>query len=90
MSQVPKRHKTRAVDTTLKRGLTSSGIRKVARRAAVGNISADIYNESRDHLDTFLHNTIYGACRYVNWRKGKQITRADIGNSLHHLGIEVI
>jgi len=88
--QVPTRHKNRGVNTEFKRGLTSSGIRKVARRAAVGNIAADIYNEARDHLDAFLHNAVYGACRYVKARKAKQVTRADISHSLHHLGIEVV
>ena len=89
-TQVPQRHKKRGVDTELKKGLTSSGIRKVARRAAVGNIAAGVYSESRDHLDDFLHNVIYGALRYVKARNAKRVTRADIASSFHNLGIEVV
>jgi len=71
------------------KGLTRMSIHRVAKRAAVGKISKDVYGESREHLDRFLHNVLHAAAVFVQGRRGKVVTQADIDNALSGFSIEV-
>jgi len=87
--QKPKRHKesSKKIDD---KGLTRMGIHRVAKRAAVGKISKGVYGESREHLDRFLHNVLHAAAVFVQGRRGKVVTQADIANALSGFEMKVV
>lgn len=89
--QAPKRHKSQSNLSKIDdKGLTRLAIHRIAKRAAVGKISKDVYGESREHLDRFLHNVLHAAAIFVQGRRGKKISKADIDNALSGFQIEVV
>ncbi|WAO85286.1 Histone H4 [Fusarium falciforme] len=79
-----KRHRKVLADSVF--GITKPAIRRLARRGGVKRISADIYDESRKVLKSFLTNVIRDCIIYVEYRNAKTVTISDVIHSLKRIG----
>ena len=67
-------------------GVTKPAIRRLARRGGVKRISGLIYDEIRKVLREFLETTIREAVTYLECRRGKTVTAADVLFALKRQG----
>ncbi|PHH72730.1 hypothetical protein CDD80_4291 [Ophiocordyceps camponoti-rufipedis] len=80
----PKRHRKIVRDSI--RGITRPDIRRMARRGGVKRISAGIYDEAREALQTFLKTVLRNCVIYVEHRGAKTVTTLDVIHSLARMG----
>ena len=59
-------------------GVTKPAIRRLARRGGVKRISADIYEETRRVLRSFLRNVVGDAVTYTEHARRKTVTAMDV------------
>jgi len=67
-------------------GITKPAIRRLARRGGVKRISADIYEETRTVLKTFLENVVRDAVTYTEHARRKTVTAMDVVYALKRQG----
>ena len=67
-------------------GITKPAIRRLARRGGVTRISADIYEETRTVLKTFLENVVRDAVTYTEHARRKTVTAMDVVYALKRQG----
>jgi histone H4 len=67
-------------------GITKPAIRRLARRGGVKRISADIYEESRNVLRTFLEGVVRDAVTYTEHARRKTVTAMDVVYALKRQG----
>jgi len=79
-----KRFKKPTKDVIL--GITKPAIRRLARRGGVKRISADIYEEARTVLKTFLENVVRDAVTYTEHARRKTVTAMDVVYALKRQG----
>ena len=59
-------------------GITTSAIRRLARRGGIKRISGLIYKETRGVLKVFLENVIRDVVTYTEHAKRKTVTAMDV------------
>jgi len=67
-------------------GITKPAIRRLARRGGVKRISADIYEETRNVLRSFLENVVRDAITYTEHARRKTVTAMDVVYALKRQG----
>jgi histone H4 len=67
-------------------GITKPAIRRLARRGGVKRISAQIYEETRNVLKSFLESVIRDAVTYTEHAKRKTVTSLDVVYALKRQG----
>jgi len=68
------------------KSVTKGSIRRLARRGGVKRISAEIYNEVRKTLKTFVEGVVRDATAYTEHAKRKTVTALDVVNALRKRG----
>ncbi|KAH0476815.1 MAG: hypothetical protein KVP17_000942 [Porospora cf. gigantea B] len=79
-----KRHRKVMRDTIA--GITKPAIRRLARRGGVKRISAQIYDEIRTVLKSFLESIIKDAVAYTEHAHRKTVTAMDVVYALKRQG----
>ena len=67
-------------------GITKPAIRRLARRGGVKRISAQIYEETRIVLRSFLENVIRDSVVYTEHSRRKTVTAMDVVYALKRQG----
>lgn len=67
-------------------GITKPAIRRLARRGGVKRISADIYEETRKVLKSFLESVIRDSVTYTEHSRRKTVTAMDVVYALKRQG----
>jgi histone H4 len=67
-------------------GITKPAIRRLARRGGVKRISAEIYEETRNVLKSFLENVVRDAVTYTEHARRKTVTALDVVYALKRQG----
>ncbi|KAG9390031.1 Histone H4 [Carpediemonas membranifera] len=67
-------------------GITKPAIRRLARRGGVKRISADIYDQTRTVLKSFLENVVRDAVTYTEHARRKTVTSMDVVYALKRQG----
>ena len=67
-------------------GITKPAIRRLARRGGVKRIAADIYEETRTVLKSFLENVVRDAITYTEHARRKTVTALDVVYALKRQG----
>ena len=67
-------------------GITKPAIRRLARRGGVKRISAEIYEETRTVLKSFLENVVRDAVTYTEHARRKTVTALDVVYALKRQG----
>eukprot|EP00331_Platyophrya_macrostoma_P012580 CAMPEP_0176431678 /NCGR_PEP_ID=MMETSP0127-20121128/14944_1 /TAXON_ID=938130 /ORGANISM="Platyophrya macrostoma, Strain WH" /LENGTH=101 /DNA_ID=CAMNT_0017813709 /DNA_START=89 /DNA_END=394 /DNA_ORIENTATION=+ len=68
------------------KSITKGAIRRLARRGGVKRIAAEVYDEVRDTLRTFVENVVRDATAYTEHAKRKTVTALDVVNALRKRG----
>jgi len=79
-----KRHKKTFRDQI--KGITKPALRRLARRAGVKRISANVYEDSRSILRTFLESVVYHSLLYKETFGRKTISLKDVVSALKRRG----
>ena len=66
--------------------ISNNEIRKLARRGGVQRVGADIYNDIREKLRTFLEGVIHGAVDLTEQRGRNAVSAIDVVQSLKAQG----
>ena len=80
-----KRHVKKTTRANIE-GITKPAIRRLARRGGVKRISADIYEETRNVLKSFLENVVRDAVTYTEHARRKTVTAMDVVYALKRQG----
>lgn len=67
-------------------GITKPAIRRLARRGGVKRISAEIYEETRTVLKSFLESVVRDAITYTEHANRKTVTALDVVYALKRQG----
>jgi histone H4 len=81
-----KRHLTKMLRGNLN-GISKPGIRRLARRGGVKQVSGLVYKETRNVLKTFLENVIRDTVTYTAHARRKTVTSNDVVYALKGQGI---
>ena len=68
------------------RGISKGAIRRLARRGGVKRISAEVYEEVRKTLKSFVESVVRDATAYTEHAKRKTVTAVDVVNALRKRG----
>lgn len=68
------------------RGISSAGIRRLARRGGVKRIGGLVYDEVRATLKIFLEEVIRDTVQYTGHARRKTVTVLDVVYALKHRG----
>ena len=68
------------------KSITKGAIRRLARRGGVKRIAAEVYDEVRDTLRTFVENVVRDATAYTEHAKRKTVTALDVVTALRKRG----
>ena len=68
------------------KSVTKGAIRRLARRGGVKRISAEVYEEVRKTLKTFVEGVVRDATAYTEHAKRKTVTALDVVNALRKRG----
>jgi len=77
-----KRHKTKKNLAEI----SKPGLRRLSRRGGVKRLSADIYNSTRDAMNTFLDVILFDSIAYMEHAKRKTIIAMDVLLALKRRG----
>ena len=68
------------------RAVTKGSIRRLARRGGVKRISAELYEEVRKTLKSFVEGVVRDATAYTEHARRKTVTAGDVVNALRKRG----
>jgi histone H4 len=81
------KRKRHAVLKDTVQGISKQGIRRLARRGGVRQVSGLVYEETRSVLKTFMENVIRDAVVYTTHAHRKTVTHNDIIYALKKQGV---